>query len=282
MSATVEITPGHRFRVMWFILRTCISERLMYRADFAMGTLFRFLPIVTQIFLWGAIFAVGTDREQSSIAGYSYNQMISYYLIAMVGRAFSSMPGLASGIARQVRDGTIKKFLTQPIDMLAYLFWHRVAHKLVYYAVAAGPFAFVFWLCGDYLPAWPGWGIFGAFLLSLAMAFLMGFLIEALLGLISFWFLEVSSLMFIYMMMNYFLSGHMIPLDFLPPYILNVVEYFPFQYLAYVPPAILLGRYSEAELFRVLAVEFAWIIVLLAANRIAFRYGVKRYSAFGG
>ncbi len=254
----------------------------MYRADFAMGTLFRFLPIVTQIFLWGAIFAVGTEREQTTIAGYTYQQMIAYYLLAMLGRAFSSMPGLATGIARQVRDGSIKKFLTQPIDMLAYLFWHRLAHKLVYYVVAGGPFAFVFWLCRSYLPAWPGGIVFSAFLASLVMAFLMGFLIESLLGLISFWFLEVSSLMFIYMMLNYFLSGHMIPLDFLPQHILAVIEYFPFKYLAYVPPAILLGRYTQPELIELLLVEVLWIVALLTANRLAFRYGVRRYSAFGG
>ncbi|WP_417851207.1 ABC transporter permease [Thalassoglobus sp.] len=285
MSSIAPTQPNpitHRLRVIWYILRTCISERLMYRADFALGTLFRFLPIVTTLFLWGAIFAVGTDHEETDIAGYSYRQMISYYLLAMLARAFSSMPGLASGIARQVRDGSIKKFLTQPIDMLSYLFWHRIAHKVVYYAVAAGPFALVFWLLRNYLPSWPGWTIFGAFLASLIMAFLIGFLIESLLGLISFWFLEVSSLLFIYMMFNYFLSGHMIPLDFLPPEILRVVQFFPFQYLAYVPPAIFLGKYTHPELVQLLLVEFAWIVALFVANRVAFKYGVRRYSAFGG
>lgn len=270
------------WRVRWVILRTCIEERLVYRADFAMGTLFRFLPIVTQIFLWGAIFAVGTGRERDAIAGYSYEMMVAYYLLAMLGRAFSSMPGLASGIARQVRDGSIKKFLTQPIDMLGYLFWHRVAHKLVYYGVAAGPFALVFWLCRSFFPPLPDGLTLAAFVASLLMAFLMGFLMESLLGMISFWFLEVSSLLFIYMMLNYFLSGHMIPLDFLPEPILQVIWYLPFKYLAYVPPAILLGRYSHTELLAVLGVEVTWIIVLLLANRLAFRYGVKRYSAFGG
>ena len=282
MTTPATIPVYSQWRISWVILRTCIAERLMYRADFAMGTLFRFLPIVTQIFLWGAIFSVGTAGEQQQIVGYSYEEMISYYLLAMLARAFSSMPGLASGISRQVRDGTIKKFLTQPIDMLGYFFWHRVAHKLVYYAVAAGPFAFVFWLCRSYLPGWPEPHIMACFLASLVMAFLMGFLIESLLGLISFWFLEVSSLLFIYMMLNYFLSGHMLPLDFLPEPILTVVEYFPFKYLAYVPPAILLGRYDENELFEVLGLELVWIIGLLIANRIAFRYGVRRYSAFGG
>ncbi|MEW4489293.1 ABC-2 family transporter protein [Thalassoglobus sp. JC818] len=282
MSSESAIHPFARFRVSLMILRTAIAERLMYRADFAMGTLFRFLPIVTQIFLWGAIFSVGTQSETKSIAGYSYEEMIAYYLLAMLARAFSSMPGLASGIARQVRDGTIKKFLTQPIDLLGYLFWHRVAHKLVYYAVAAGPFALVFFLCRGFLPEWPGGWVFLAFLVSLVMGFLMGFLIESLLGLVSFWFLEVSSLLFIYMMFNYFLSGHMIPLDFLPEPILMWIEFIPFKYLAYVPAAILLDRYTGPELVQVLVIEVIWIVGLLILNRLAFSRGVKRYSAFGG
>ncbi len=269
-------------RVNWVILKTCVEERLVYRADFALGTLFRFLPIVTTIFLWGAIFGVGSAIEQQRIAGYSYKGMIAYYLLAMLARAFSSMPGLSSGIAREVRDGSVKKYLTQPIDMLGYLFWYRIAHKLVYYTVAAGPFALVFWLCRSYFPGWPDALTLAAFVASLLMAFLMGFLMESLLGLISFWFLEVSSLMFIYMMFNYLLSGHMIPLDFLPPEILNVIDYLPFKYLAYVPPAILLGKYPTDQLANVLLVEAGWIITLLGANRLAFYYGVRRYSAFGG
>lgn len=272
-----------RPRLQWIILRTSIEERLVYRGDFALGTLFRFLPIVTQIFLWAAIF---DQREAPSgtpmIAGYSYENMVAYYLLAMLARAFSSMPGLASGIARDVRDGTIKKFLTQPIDMLGYLFWHRVAHKLVYYAVAGGPFAIVFWLCRDFFGGWPDAVTLAAFVASLLMAFLIGFLLEALIGLISFWFLEVSSLLFIYMMLNYFLSGHMLPLDLFPPALMSVIDYLPFKFLAYVPPAVFLGRYDHAELARELLLEAGWIVLLLIANRIAFARGVRRYAAFGG
>ena len=68
------------------------------------------------------------------------------------------MPGLASGIARDIREGTVKKYLIQPIDMLGFLLLYRVAHKLVYYAVAAVPFALVFYLCRGYFPGWPDAG----------------------------------------------------------------------------------------------------------------------------
>jgi ABC-2 type transport system permease protein len=269
-------------RINWIILRTCVEERLVYRGDFAFATLVRFLPIVTQIFLWSAIFAVGTDQERGELNGYTYADMVAYYLLAMVGRAFSSMPGLASGIARDVRDGTVKKYLTQPIDMLGYLFWHRVAHKLVYYFVATGPFILVFVLCRGYFAGWPDAPTIAAWVLSLGMAFLVGFLIESLIGMISFWFLEVSSLVFIYMMINYFLSGHMIPLDWLPDWLSGPVQFLPFKYLAYFPATIMLHHYTHTELVTELGIELAWIAVLLILNRIAFARGVRRYGAFGG
>lgn len=292
-SATVVLTSQQTeksflmlatLRVNWIILRTSIEERLVYRGDFAFATLVRFLPIVTQIFLWGAIY--GTTRHE--LNSYTYANMVSYYLMAMLGRAFSSMPGLASGIARDVRDGTVKKYLTQPVDMLGYLFWHRVAHKLVYYVVATGPFALVFWLCRDYFNAWPDAWTIAAWLVSLALAFLIGFLLESLIGLIAFWFLEVSSLLFIYMMLNYFLSGHMIPLDWLPDWLGQRVQYLPFKYLAYVPATIMLTRddgtprYTHEQLVGELSVAALWVIGLLIANRIAFARGVRRYGAFGG
>ncbi len=271
-----------QLRVNWVILRTCIEERLVYRADFALGTLFRFLPIVTQIFLWSAIFAVGTSHERSKIAGFGFEDMVAYFLLAMVARAFSSMPGLASGIADDIRSGAINKHLTQPIDMLGYLFWHRVAHKLVYYAVAIGPFALVFWLCRDYFPGWPDGFTIAAFCVSLVLAFFVGFLLDALIGLIAFWFLEVSSLLFIYMMVNYFLSGHMIPLDLLPGALHTLVQILPFKFLAYTPAAIMLGRYTHAQLANELLIALAWIVMLSIANRVAFARGVRRYGAYGG
>ncbi len=89
----------------------------------------RFLPIVTQIFLWKAIFdaiefsrtGVAGHAGGETIAGYNYHDFVAYYLLTMVGRAFSSMPGLASGIALQIRNGEIKKFLIQPIDLVGFL-----------------------------------------------------------------------------------------------------------------------------------------------------------------
>ncbi|HEY4260628.1 MAG TPA: ABC-2 family transporter protein [Schlesneria sp.] len=269
-------------RVKWCIFRTSIAERLAYRADFAFATLVRFLPIVTQVFLWGAIYQASGPRDGRVINSYTYGDMVAYSLLVMVGRAFSSMPGLTTGIARDIRDGTIKKFLTQPVDMLDYLFWHRVAHKLVYYVIAFVPFAFVFWLCGDYFRGFPSAGTLFAFGISLVLAFLIGFLIESLMGLVAFWFLEVSSLVFVYMLISYFLSGHMLPLDWLPASLGYWIQLLPFKYLAFTPAAVLLEKYSHQQLVIELVMGCAWVGVLYLLNRLALSRGLMRYSAYGG
>ncbi len=263
------------------VLRISIVERLAYRVDFAMGTLMRFLPIVTQVFLWDAIFR-GMTSGPSPIAGYNYHDLIAYYLLTMVSRAFSSMPGLASSIARDIRDGTIKKYLLQPVDMLSFVLMSRLAHKLVYYAVAAGPFALVFWICRGYFSGWPDLWTMLAFIASLLMAFLLGFFLEATLGMIGFWFLEVSSLLFVYMLVSFFFSGQMFPLDMMPSYWPTVMKIIPLQYMAYFPAAVFLQKVTGADLAWGLAAEAFWVMFFYLSARTMFHYGVRRYSAYGG
>ncbi len=273
-----------RAATWWTILRISIEERLVYRGDFALGTLMRLLPIVTQIFLWGAVFAGlnASGEGNGQIAGYSYHDFIAYYLLTMISRAFSSMPGLASGIARDVREGTIKKYLIQPIDMLSFLLLYRLAHKLVYYLIAATPFALVFYLCRDYFPGWPDGLTMLAYLAALAMAFLLGFFLDATIGMIGFWFLEVSSLLFVYMLFNFFFSGHMFPIDMLPGIWGGLVRMIPLQYLAYFPAAVFLGKVTGRELVWGLVIEFLWVVFFIVASRVAFQRGMQRYSGYGG
>jgi ABC-2 type transport system permease protein len=276
-----------RAHTWWTILRICLEERLAYRGDFWLGTLMRFLPIVTQIFLWSAVFAgmsatSGQPIDTKQIAGYGYQDFVAYYLLTMISRAFSSMPGLASGIALQIRNGEIKKYLIQPVDLVGFLLLMRMAHKVVYYAVALVPFAFVFYLCRDYFPGWPPAPVLFAYITSLVLSFLLGYFLEATIGMIGFWFLEVSSLLFVYMLFNFFFSGHMFPLDMLPAPWNTIVTLIPLQYLAYFPAAVFLQKIEGPALWQGLVVQAAWLLFLIFVCRTTYWRGIKRYSGFGG
>src|SRR5262249_11407138 len=107
------------FRKYFNIFRVSLIERMAYRGDFFLGSILRFLPMVTTILLWQAVY--GGDETQeigSGQRGYTFHQMIAYLLLVHISRMFSSMPGLAHGIAYEIRDGTLKKYLLQPLDMI--------------------------------------------------------------------------------------------------------------------------------------------------------------------
>ena len=215
-------------RSWWRMLVICLEERLAYRTDFALGTVMRFLPIVTQVFLWTAVFAASSRTD---IAGYS-------------------------------RDNI----------------------------VAILPFAAVLFFCRGYFPPAPDGLTIAAYILSLLLSFLLGFFLEATLGMIGFWFLEVSSIIFAYMLFQYLLSGHMFPIDMLADIptglagvsLADIVRLLPFEYTAYFPAAVWLGKITGWELVRGLLVEIVWLVVMIGVCRFVWWRGTKRYSGFGG
>jgi ABC-2 type transport system permease protein len=270
------------FRKYWKIFRISLVERMVYRADFFLSTVLRFLPMVTTILLWQAIYTGADKVEKGDIAGFSFDEMIAYLLLVHISRMFSSMPGLAYGIARDVREGSLKKYLLQPIDMIAYLVSYRMAHKAAYIATSALPYGLLFLACSGYFHGFPDPVTMLAYVGSLLLAFVMGFFLEAALGMISFWFLEVGSLLYVVNTLNFFVSGQMFPLDLLGPFWAGLLKALPFQYLAYFPASVFLGKIQGADLVYGLLGELAWAAVFIVLARVLYRLGLRRYSAYGG
>ena len=263
------------------IFRASLVERMTYRGDFLFGTILRFLPMMTTILLWRAIYEGSGKRSQS---GFTYNEMIAYLLMVNISRMFSSMPGLAAGIARDIREGTLKKYLLQPLDMLGYLISYRSAHKVSYIVASALPYTLLFWLCRSYfvgsVPTDPTTWL--AFAASLLIAFAVGFYFESAVGMVGFWFLEVTSLLYIVMTMNFFISGHMLPLDLLPPFWAGLLKALPFQYMAYFPAVVFLGKVKGVSLVWGLLGGVAWAAGFAVLSRVLYNRGLLRYSAYGG
>ncbi len=266
-------------RKYWQVLLTAVAERMAYRTDFFLGTIMRFTPIVTTILLWQAVFRGAGVTE---LHGLSYEAVVGYYLMTMISRAFSSMPALAAGFARQVREGTIQSLLIQPVHPIGFFLVYRVAHKVVYYSVAISPYIAVFYLCRRFLPELPPPHMLAGYVTSLLMAFLLGYFFELSLGMLSFWFLNVTSFVYIVMCLNYFFSGHMVPLDLLPDTLERLLKLLPFQYLAYFPSMIILGRVDAGEMVRGLVLQGCWVLFLAWFCNFLYRRGLRRYAAYGG
>jgi ABC-2 type transport system permease protein len=261
------------------IFRIALIERMTYRSDFLLGSVLRLLPMVTTILLWTAVYV---GAESDDLAGFRLHEMIAYLLLVHISRMFSSMPGLSGQIALDIREGGLKKYLVQPLDMLGYLVTYRVAHKVSYIVFSFLPYAGLFFLCRRYFDSLPDLETFAAYLISLILAFVIGFHFEACIGMVGFWMLEVTSLLYIVNTLNYFVSGHMFPIDLFPPSVVEVLKLLPFHYMAYFPAAVFLGKVQGDALIYGLMGEAVWAVALVMLTRLLYRLGLRRYSAYGG
>jgi ABC-2 type transport system permease protein len=266
------------------IFRVSLIERMAYRGDFLLGSILRFFPMITTILLWTAVYAGAPEQpgdEEKRLAGYSLHEMIAYLLLVHISRMFSSMPGLSAGISRDIREGTLKKYLLQPLDMIGYLVSYRAAHKVAYITTSFVPYALLFLACSSYFDSFPDAATLAGYAVSLVLGFVVGFFFEVCIGMVGFWFLEITSLVWVVNTVNYFVSGQMIPLDLLPAFWKTVLKSLPFQYLAYFPAAVFLGKVQGLELVQGLLIQAGWAIVLIRLSRWLYARGLRRYSAYG-
>jgi ABC-2 type transport system permease protein len=147
---------------------------------------------------------------------------------------------------------------------------------------SALPYALLFFLCRSYFDTFPDALTAGAYVVSLLLAFAIGFFFEACIGMVGFWFLEVTSLLYIVNGVAYFVSGQMFPLDLLPPFWAWLLKHMPFQYMAYFPAAIFVRKVEGSELVYGLIGEFVWAAIFMALARWLYLRGLRRYSAYGG
>jgi ABC-2 type transport system permease protein len=265
----------------WVVLVTRIKEDLAYRVNYVIGALMRFIPMVTTVFLWYAVYHSGPSAGGTK-AGMTFEEVVAYYLLVYIARGFSSMPGMSQEISREIKDGQLNRYLVRPIRYFWYQVAFRMAHKVVFWLVAFVAFPPVFYLMRGYFTHFPTGMEWAASILLLAVGFAVGVLFSFLIGTLAFWFLEISTFLFIIMSIELFASGHLVPLNFLPDAVQRVVLYLPFAYEAYWPCAVVLGKVPGGELSTVLGVGLVWILVLYGLCQAVWSLGLRRYSAVGG
>ncbi len=118
------------------------------------------------------------------------------------------------------------------------------------------------------------------FVLSLLLGFLLGFFLEATIGMLGFWFLEVSSLLFVYMLFISFIRAHVSADVSGQVFVVggvswgDIVRVLPFQYLAYFPAAVCLGKITATNYGKVYyCVCLGAVVCFVLLSRLAYVRG---------
>jgi len=257
------------------------QNNLTYRFNFLTRTLFGFIPLSAMLFLWESIYA-GKPPGAATVATYTLSQMISYYLVVAVVDALTAVNEDDWQIAADIKDGNISQFLLKPVDYLWFRLCLFLAGRATYLMVAFVPLTlFILWQREHFvLP--PNFATLGWFLFSVTLTALLQFFISYSMAMLAFWVLEVSTFIFILFAFEYIASGHMFPLDILPPVVERVLFFTPFPYQLFFPVGIYMGKITGSELARGLLIQAGWVVAAYALARFAWQRGIKKYSAVGG
>lgn len=100
------------------VLQLGMQNEMEYRANYWLQMAGFMLPIMTQIFLWLAVFG---SSGQARVLGYSLPEMLVYVVMAGVtGKLIAT--GFEYEIATDIKEGGLAKFMVQPVHYFAYRF----------------------------------------------------------------------------------------------------------------------------------------------------------------
>jgi ABC-2 type transport system permease protein len=264
----------------WHVIGIGIQNNLTYRVNYLARTLFSFIPLFAMLSLWRTIYA---GKEQgSALGGYTQAQMIFYYLMVAVVDVLTAVNEDDWQIAADIREGNISQFLLKPREDWWYRLCLFFSGRIAFIAMACVPLAVFIFCFRDYV-VWPAGGAaLPAFVISLVLTALLQFFISYTMAMLAFWLLEISTFIFILFAFEYLASGHLFPLDLLPPALQQLLFCTPFPSMLYVPIGIYMGKIAGAGIWLGLLVQSLWLLLAYALARFAWRRGIKKYAAFGG
>lgn len=260
----------------WHIFKFGIQTTLVYRVNFLARAVFGMIPLAAVLLLWKAIY------KGEPIAGYTIEDMVSYYLIAMLVTTLTAVTDDDWQIATDIRDGNVNQLLLKPMNYLGYRLSLFAAGRVIYLAAAALPLLILFYCLRSYLKLPHDLLHAVAFILAVLMAGLLQFLISYCMALLSFWVLEVATFIFILFAFETLASGSLFPLDLFPPVIHQILAATPFPYLLYFPVSIYLGRVDTPTLIAGFVLQAGWITAIYALACWIWNRGIRRYAAAGG
>ncbi|MGE3913979.1 MAG: ABC transporter permease, partial [Chloroflexota bacterium] len=228
-------------------------------------------------FLWLAAY-----ESQSSVAGFSRGEMLSYTLGAMLLRGTVTVH-VEWALDHEIRQGLLSTQLIRPFNYWAYLLvdslaWRSIRLTLVTPILLVGVF-----LLGPYLSEINlTWDRVPLLVVSVALAYLVSYFLKLCVGFIGFWTNDIVGITTLYEVVASVLGGILIPIALLPEWLQTVARLLPIQAIYSIPLAILLGKSEGADPLYGMGLQLGWIVVLWGLALVLWRAGLRQYESVGG
>ena len=265
-------TAGHVVRALPELFRIGFADLVAYRAEMVIWILSATMPLI-MLALWNTVVT------EEPLAGFGPAEITRYFAATLVVRQLTSA-WLLWHMNWMIRTGALSARLLRPIHPLVWEGVEMLAAMPMRMAVLL-PMLVGLVLWRPELVAWPGWAAMALFVPAVLLAWLIGFLIQAIFGMLAFWLEQSDGLFGVWFTVWMLFSGYLAPLAMFPEPIQKVLWFLPFRGMLAFPVELLGGFLRPEDAWFDLGVQVFWVGVLWVVAMRLWKAGIRRYGAFG-
>jgi len=256
------------------IARTRLRIAYTYRVNVLFAIFLTGLQIYLLTVVWTAAYG-----DRTAVDGIAIGQLLVYLTLANLQLRFLR-PEMDESIMERIRQGQIGFDLSRPVSYPGQLMAGALGDMigLLPFLLVAFPVALV---AGELTAPDTVAAGFG-YVTALFLAWVVAALLNLLIGLVSFWTLEMNGFRMVYTLVGNFATGALVPLWFMPDAMRVVVQLLPFQAIAFVPVSIYVGEPATGAVWSALLLQAGWAVVLVVVIRWVWSRAFRHTVIQGG
>lgn len=258
----------------WTQFKIDLALQFQYRASMIIWLMGLVIEPIIYLVVWRTV----TVSEGGSVAGFTAGNFAAYYIAMMIINHLT-FTWIMWEYEYYIRNGTLAAMLLRPIHPIHKDVSSNIAYKLLTSAVLLPIVLALIWLFQPTAEITIGTTL--AFIPALLLAAAMRFMTGWTLALAAFWTTRISAINSAYFAAIYFFSGRMAPLELFPNFVQIIAYGLPFRWMLAFPVDLLLGKLTLQETFIGYSAQLFWLVVCLSILNVAWRTGVRQFSAVG-
>jgi len=259
----------------WTNAKLSVIEQFQY----PVANYFYMIGMIAEPVIYLVVWSTVARAQGGEVGGYTPGAFAAYYIVWTLVRNMNIV-FTPYGWEWRIRTGQLSVSLLRPLhplhsDISFFAGWKFVV--IVLWLPLAAFLSLVF------KPALnPTVLEIGVFFLAIWGAYLIRTMLLWLLGMLSFWTTRVSALFELYFALELLLSGRLVPLSLMPPWVQTLAGYLPFKWAFQFPIESLVGQLSPVELMAGLGMQVFWIAAGALVLQGVWRFAIRHYTAVGG
>lgn len=260
------------------ILKMNLKKSFQYRTSAISGA-------ITQLFFGFMYVALYRQFLTGDGGDFTIVQMASYIWLGQICYAmFKYFDVCKFEISEKIVNGDVGYQLIRPMNLYNYWYATIFSKSLGQMIIRGVSLLFILF----FLPL--GWGLslpvsFEAFLLFMISLVIGAFLVTSI-NMLSYIVvlhtLSPGGVFSFVVAVATFLAGGVIPIPMMPETVQNILNFFPFRYVADLPYRIYIGNISGSQIFSQIGIQIAWLVGLIVLGKILMNRKLKKMVVQGG